>query len=166
MAAPVRNPSRSAAAVAAGRRTAEPRTAPGAAAELRVLGTRELAQRAARRTASRLTALAVAVVVAALLVVAAAQAVIASRQLQLDAMQQEVAAAVTTSESLQVARADLSAPTRILGVAEHRLAMAAPGSVSYLAPVNPGPSVAEVAARNAALRSGRVPAARPVAARG
>ncbi|MCU1492983.1 MAG: hypothetical protein JWO62_747 [Acidimicrobiaceae bacterium] len=138
---------------AASRPGARPSTTPGIGrpapdrTALRVLGERELALRARRRHVSRLIALSAAVVVAALLVVAGAQALVAERQVRLDGLQQELASAVSRNQSLDLSRATLSAPSRVLGVAERQLKMVSPGTVVYLKPIDPGPSVAQVAAR-------------------
>jgi cell division protein FtsL len=120
---------------------------PGTAAEvpLHVLGHRDLVLRSRRRKAARLTVFSVAVLVAASLVVAGAQALIAEHQVRLDALQQQLSSAVTTNQSLGLTRATLGSPDRILAVAEHQLKMVSPGTVRYLEPVDPGPSVAEVA---------------------
>ncbi|HVC24258.1 MAG TPA: hypothetical protein VND23_00745 [Acidimicrobiales bacterium] len=112
----------------------------------RVLGPRELAERTRRRQVGRLAAVSAAVLAAALLSVAGAQALVAARQVRLDALQQELASAVTTNQSLQVSRATLESPSRIVSTAQRRLRMVSPGTVSYLAPVDPGPSVSAGAA--------------------
>ena len=114
--------------------------------DFRVLGQRELAERARRRRVGRLATASAGVLVAALLTVAGAQALVASRQVRIDALQQRLASAVATDQQLEVRRASLEAPSRILEVAQRRLRMVSPGTVSYLAPVDPGPDVASTAA--------------------
>jgi len=114
----------------------------------RVLGERELEARSTRRHVARLLAASLAVVVMALLGVGASQALIAERQLHLDTLQQQLTSAVATNQRLELSRAELDNPARILSVAKLRLKMVAPATVTYLSPVDPGPSVAsEVAAR-------------------
>lgn len=85
--------------------------------------------------------LAVCVVAGALLLVAAGQAVVVSQQLQLDNTQQQLQAATATNTNLQIQRAVLDSPTRILQLAQHKLGMVAPTSVVYLVPVSAGPTV-------------------------
>ena len=127
-----------------------PRTGRDPAAErregFRVLGPRELAERARRRAVGRLAAASVGVLVVAMLAIAGAQALVASRQLRVDALQQGLANAVATNEQLSVRRAQLEAPTRILAIARGALKMSSPGTVSYLAPVDPGPPASARAA--------------------
>jgi cell division protein FtsL len=120
----------------------------------RVIGPRELAQRARHRQAAWLVTTAAAIIVAALLVIAGAQALVASRQVHLDALESQLNSAVVSNQRLALSRAELGAPDRVLAVAESRLKMVAPGEVQYLSPVNPGPSVAQVAAgRSTAARA-------------
>ncbi len=128
-------------------RRAEPvgarRTAAGATgghAHFRVLGQRELALRARRRRTARLLTLSVGLVVAAMLAVAAAQALVAERQVRLDAIEQQLGAAVAQEQGLQATRASLEAPTRVLRIAE-RAGMTMPRRITNLEPVDPGPSV-------------------------
>lgn len=150
MVAPARSTARREGAWAADRRlvdgAAAGRPVAGARAELHVLGPSELAAQARRRKVSRLTAASAAVVVGALLAVAGAQALVADRQVRLDMLQQELSSAVAQNQNLQLERAALSAPGRVMAVAEHRLKMVSPLSEAYLAPVDPGPSVASRAA--------------------
>lgn len=112
----------------------------------RVLGPRELAERARRRQVLRLASVSVGVVLSSMLVVAGAQALVASRQVRIDALQQQLGAAVATDEQLSLRKASLEEPGRILAIAERRLHMVPPGTVSYLAPVDPGPPVGSRAA--------------------
>jgi cell division protein FtsL len=107
-----------------------------------VLDARELARRAQARAVARIVVVSVAIVAVALLVVAGAQAFVAERQLRIDNLEQQLTTAVARSQTLQLSRAELSSPSRVLAVAEHTLKMVAPGSVRYLRPVRPGPSVA------------------------
>ncbi|MHB1781355.1 MAG: hypothetical protein ACYCTE_01495 [Acidimicrobiales bacterium] len=113
--------------------------------QLRVLDQRQLARRQQQRRGARLVALSVTIVVAALLAVAGAQAFVAERQLRIDALQQQLTSAVSESQTLQLARAELSSPSRVLAFAEHRLKMVAPSSIDYVQPVVVGPTVAETA---------------------
>ena len=69
--------------------------------------------------------------------VTAAQALVASRQVRIDDLRQQVANSVATNEGLQVQRAALTEPSRVLSIAEHKLGMIAPAKVTYLAPVSP-----------------------------
>jgi len=91
------------------------------------------------RRARALTLLAASLVLGTLLVIAAAQAVVASQQVRIDNLQQQLSGATSTNETLQVERANLTAPSRILKLAEHRLGMVAPTNIIYLPAVDPGP---------------------------
>ncbi len=97
--------------------------------------------RSVRRQARLLRTMGVLLVVGALGVTAAAHTFVASDQERVDALQLQLSQTLAAQQDLQIARAQLESPARVLYIAEHRLGMVAPGSVSYLAPVNPGPSV-------------------------
>jgi cell division protein FtsL len=90
-----------------------------------------------RPPAHRLAFVASALVVGVCLLVVSAQAVVASRQIRIDNLRQQLANSVATNENLAVQRAALSSPTRILQIAEHKLGMIPPKSVTYLVPINP-----------------------------
>jgi cell division protein FtsL len=80
---------------------------------------------------------AASLVVVTCLVVVSAQAIVASRQIRIDTLRQQLATSVAQNENLHVQRAALSSPSRILQIAEHRLGMTAPAKVTYLVPVDP-----------------------------
>jgi len=84
---------------------------------------------------------AAALVVAALLVVAVGSAFVVSQQVQLDNVQQALTTASNENTNLQLERAQLASPTKILQVAQARLGMVTPASVTYLVPVKLGPTV-------------------------
>ncbi len=134
-------------------RSAAPRTDPARRAapahdraRLAVLSERELARRAERRRIRVLVALGALALGVALFVVVVGQTVVASQQVRIDTLNQALANAVARNQDLQLTRAQLAAPARILQLAEHDLGMRAPAGVSYLTPVDPGPSVAAVGA--------------------
>ena len=102
------------------------------------------ASRAVHRQANLLRFLGVMLVVGALAVTAAAHTFVASDQQRIDALQAQLSQNLAQEQNLQIARAELESPQRVLAIAEHQLGMVAPSSVTYLAPVNPGPSVAQV----------------------
>jgi cell division protein FtsL len=77
----------------------------------------------------------------ALLFVAAGQAIVVSQQLRLDNAQQELSTATATNTNLQIERASLDSPTRILQLAQHKLGMITPANVVYLVPIKVGPTV-------------------------
>ncbi|MGD0220217.1 MAG: hypothetical protein ABSC73_07135 [Acidimicrobiales bacterium] len=116
---------------------------------LTVVSAAALAQRRLRRRARAALVLAGLVVAAALFVVAAGQAFVAAQQVRLDRLDQQLSASVAKGENLQLTRAQLESPSRILSLAEHELGMVVPVSVTYLVPVNPGAPTAKGAARNA-----------------
>jgi hypothetical protein len=144
-------------------------------ADLGVLDRRHVLDRARRRQARVLMALSASLVAAALVLAAAGHALLASDQVTADTMNSNVAAAIATQQNDQLVRAQLEAPNRILSIAESGLKMVTPGSVTYLPPVNPGPSVAEAhgapapaaagATKHRAKQVGHSPGSPPRAAR-
>jgi cell division protein FtsL len=84
---------------------------------------------------------ALAVIVAAMLLVAIGSALVVSQQVRLDAAEQALAAASTRNTNLQVQRAELASPTKVLEVAQTKLGMVTPKTVYYLVPVKIGPTV-------------------------
>jgi cell division protein FtsL len=99
---------------------------------------RSLRGRSHAHTARRLGLLAASLVVGIGLLVAASQAVVADHQIRIDNLQQQLATSVAQNENLEVARAELTAPTRILQIAEDKLGMTVPSHVTYLVPISPG----------------------------
>ncbi|MGO9581910.1 MAG: hypothetical protein ACLP36_03800 [Acidimicrobiales bacterium] len=123
---------------------------------LDVVDRRRRASPPVHRQANLLRALGVLLVVGALAVTAAAHTFVASDQQRVDTLQAELSQSLGEQQDLQLSRAELESPVRVLNIAERQLGMVAPGSVSYLSPVNPGPSVAQAgasAARAAAAAS-------------
>jgi cell division protein FtsL len=108
---------------------------------LRLVVTRRLGRPSRVHPAHRLAFFAAALVVGVCLVVVAAQAIVASRQIRIDNLRQALATSVAQNENLQVERAALTAPDRILQIAEHKLGMAAPNKVTYLVPLDSSGSV-------------------------
>jgi cell division protein FtsL len=84
---------------------------------------------------------AAAIIVAALLVVAIGSALVVSQQVRLDSAEQALAASSTYNTNLQVQRAELASPSKVLKVAQTKLGMVMPKSVTYLVPVKVGPTV-------------------------
>jgi cell division protein FtsL len=138
---------------------------------LRLLTAENLAERSRRRRARAVGMLAVAVLVLTLLAVGGAQAIVAAQQVRLDTLQQQLAAAVSANQGLQLSHAELSSPERVLQMAEHQLGMVVPRTVTYLSAVSPPPrpsvtpagAVAPLGQRQA--RAGQEPS-QPRAARG
>jgi hypothetical protein len=89
------------------------------------------------------------IIAGALLIVAAGNALVASQQVTLDAQNTALGSALRDAQNLQLARADLEAPNRILSIAEARLHMVRPPTVTYLVPVNPGPDGSSTHGRGA-----------------
>ena len=107
----------------------------GARPGLRVVDKRARLRRARRRQARVTFGLAACIVAGAFLVVAAANSLVVSQQVRLDAVRSQVAATLAQDQDLQVQRAMLESPARILAIAEHQLGMVTPSSVRYLSPV-------------------------------
>jgi cell division protein FtsL len=84
---------------------------------------------------------ALAIIVAAMLLVAIGSALVVSQQVRLDAAEQALAAASTRNTNLQVQRAELASPTKVLAVAQTKLGMVTPKAIIYLVPVKVGPTV-------------------------
>ncbi len=125
-------PLRSPAPAGAGREAPERTPRPG----FRVLSQQDLGRRRQRRSARILVGMSAAAVAGALGLVAAFNSLVASDQLQADNVQAQVAQAISANQALQLQRAELEAPSRILAIAEHKLGMVQPTSVIYLSPVS------------------------------
>jgi cell division protein FtsL len=102
----------------------------------RLLTAEDLAERSRRRRARVLVTLSAAILGGALLAVAGAQALVASQQVRIDSMQEQLATQVTADQDLQLDHAELSSPGRVLAVAEHELGMTVPATVTYLPAVD------------------------------
>lgn len=126
-------------------RRARPAAKPArpARARLGVVDRRRLEARASRRQATALFALSGVVLALALAVAAAGHALLAADQIQADTLQSQVATAIGTQQNLELERAQLERPGRVLTIAEDRLKMIEPHSVTYLQPVDPGETVAQ-----------------------
>lgn len=112
--------------------------APEAAPDLRVYSAEERLARSQRRQARVLLAMSAGIVAVAFLIVAAANIVVTSRQFRVDNLSSAVSAAVVQNQDLQLQRSQLESPQRIISIAEHRLGMITPKSVTYL-PAQPLP---------------------------
>lgn len=123
---------------AARRTTSRPEAARQGREQLTVLDARTLAERSRLRRARVIALVAGAVLAASLATVAIGQDLVASQQVRLDNARQQLAQSVADEQQLQLRRAQLESPARILQIAEHQLHMIAPSSVSYLAPVSIG----------------------------
>ncbi len=126
--------------------TASPRPEDASRPRLDVVDRRLRASRTLHRQANLLRTFGVLLVVGALAVTAAAHTLVASDQQRIDTLQAQLTQTVAEQQDLQLSRAELESPVRVLSIAEKQLGMVSPGSVSYLAPVNPGPSVAQAGA--------------------
>ena len=127
------------------REAASPRRATGKSEptpqSLGVVDRRRVVERARRRQARMLLVVSAGLVSVALVVAAAGHALLAATQLRADNLQSAVSGALTTEQNLEVQRATLETPSRILAIAEQRLKMVLPSGVAYLEPVSTGPSV-------------------------
>ena len=134
---------------------------PGAARpRLDVVDRRLAASRSSRRRANLLRGLGVLLVVGALVVTAAAHTLVASDQERVDTLQAQLTQTLAEQQDLQLSRAELASPVRVLDIAERQLGMVSPGSVSYLSPVDPGPSVLQAGAEAVSAGSGAAATAR------
>jgi cell division protein FtsL len=108
---------------------------------LRLLGASQLSRHQHARRARVVVFSAAGIIVVALLFVAAGSALVVSQQFQLDNAQQELTTAANRNTNLQLQRAELASPTKILEVAQKKLGMVTPPSVTYLVPVKLGQTV-------------------------
>ncbi|HXZ83147.1 MAG TPA: hypothetical protein VED84_05290 [Acidimicrobiales bacterium] len=116
---------------------------------LAVVGPAGLERRRLRRRARATLAAAVTLVAGALFTVAAGQAFVAAQQVHLDRLAQQLATSVARDQNLQLTRAELESPSRILAIAERQLGMVVPRAVTYLVPVDPGRTGRPAAGRKA-----------------
>jgi cell division protein FtsL len=148
---------------------ARPSRAPvkaGGSPELTVVGSQAVLRRARRRRARFTMALSASLVAGAMLVVAAAGSVVVSEQLRLDSVHAQVAAALAQAQSLQVEKATLESPSRILSIAEKRLGMEVPTTIHYLYLPSPAaPAPARPAAGDTRGGTASVPSSGPSARR-
>lgn len=114
---------------------------------LSVLDRKALAERARRRRERLLLAVSGLLVTGALGLAAGAQGLVTSQQLHLDHLDQQIAAAIARTQSLELSRARLAAPSRVLDIAENQLHMVTPSQVTYL------PSVVSLGATGPARRT-------------
>jgi cell division protein FtsL len=122
-------------------RRAEPARSGRSRPALGVVDRQAAIDRARRHQSRVLLALSGGILASALTAAAAFHAVLAVTQIRADNLRSELATAVARQQNLQLERADLEAPGRVLWLAEHRFKMVAPGQVTYLEPVNPGETV-------------------------
>jgi cell division protein FtsB len=113
-----------------------------------VVHAKDQRNRLTRGKVRAIVALASLLIAGTLLLVAAGQAMVASQQVRLDALTAELQSVVAKNQNLQVSKARLITPNRILEIAEHNLGMTSPPNVTYLAPVNPGLSLGDEQARS------------------
>ena len=85
--------------------------------------------------------LSAAVLAGAMTIAALGHAMLAASQIEGDGLHSQLAGAIATQQNLQVERAQLETPSRVLWLGEHRFKMSAPTGVTYLVPVNVGESV-------------------------
>jgi cell division protein FtsL len=113
---------------------------------LDVVDRRRAGSRSSHRKANTLRGLGVMFVVGALAVTAAAHTFVASDQQRIDTLQSQLTQTLAEQQDLQLSRAELESPVRVLAIAERQLGMISPESVSYLPPADPGPSVSQAGA--------------------
>jgi len=134
--------------------------------KLDVVDRRLRASRSTRRQANVLKAVGVLFVVGAFAVTAAAHTFVASDQQRIDTLQGQLSRALAAQQELQVSRAELESPSRVLAIAEHQLGMVSPGSVIYLSPLKPGPSVDQAGAQASRAASSSAASGVKAAAKG
>lgn len=94
--------------------------------------------RPARRSLGRLgTTVAIVMLFLAAFAAAAAHALVAQNQFRLNALSSQLDAASAQNKVLQLKVAELESPQRVVAVAEHRLGLVLPTSVTYVQAVAP-----------------------------
>jgi|GEM_PF-5819599 len=78
-----------------------------------------------------------AIILASMAAIIAFNAFISSAQVRLDIVEQKLNQAVITNQNLNVEKANLSSPERIVNIATHQLHMSVPSSITDLQQVNP-----------------------------
>jgi cell division protein FtsL len=130
-----------AAGTASRRAPRAPAPTPRASGRLRTVSARALEERTRTRRARVMLIFAAALLTGALLAVVAGQALVSSQQVRLANINDQLTTVVQSNQDLQLTKAQLAAPGRILQIAEHKLHMIVPSNVHYLPPVNPGPAI-------------------------
>jgi cell division protein FtsB len=120
---------------------ATPSSAPRTSGRLRAVSARALEERTRKRRARVMLVIAAALFTGALLAVVAGQAMVSSQQVRLANLNNQLTTVVQSNQDLQLTKAQLDAPGRILQIAEDKLHMVVPGQVHYLTPADPGPAV-------------------------
>jgi cell division protein FtsL len=126
---------------AAARRAEQSKPVKSSRPKLGVVDRAATLEHARRRQARVLFFVSGLVVAAALTVAAAGHALLAATQIRADTLRGQLANAIATQQGLQLQRARLETPSRVLSIAEHRFKMISPSGATYLQPVNPGESV-------------------------
>ncbi len=135
------SPGDSAPARAPGRRGEQSRPARTSRPPLGVVDRAATLERARQRQARVLFLVSGLVMAGALTVAAAGHALLAATQIRSDTLSGQLANALTTQQDLQLQRAELETPSRVLRLAETRLKMSSPAGITYIQPVDPGESV-------------------------
>jgi cell division protein FtsL len=125
--------------------------------EFRVFTAEERRARAQRFRARVLLGMSASVLAVAGLVVGVSNVVVTSRQFRVDSLSSAVSSAVAENQNLQLQRSQLESPGRIISIAEHRLGMVMPKSVTYL-PAQPLPAAPASKTKGGAHGGGRAPA--------
>ncbi len=120
-------------------------TAPAARPPLRLVDDARLRPASRQRRARRLVVAAAVLVGASLLALAASHAMMVSTQVHLDDLERRVAEAQARHQALRLEVATLEAPDRVVSVAQERLGMAPPDTVTYLQAAAPAESTPEPA---------------------
>ncbi len=107
----------------------------------RALTKRELRAALDFRRARAMLLLSGVIFIGGIFIIGFGQNRLATQQIELDNLQQQLNSATQHNADLLLTRAQLEAPARILQLAERRLGMVTPRSVVYLTPAATGPTV-------------------------
>ncbi|HEV2768299.1 MAG TPA: hypothetical protein VGV63_11420 [Acidimicrobiales bacterium] len=118
-------------------------TAPSVRPPLRLVDNARLRLALRQRRSRRLLVVAAVLVGASLLALAASHAMMISTQVRLDDLDQRVVEAQARHQALRLEVATLEAPDRVVSVAQERLGMVSPDTVTYLQAAAPAESAPE-----------------------
>ncbi|MBW3645666.1 MAG: cell division protein FtsL [Actinobacteria bacterium] len=136
-------------------------TAPSARPPLRLVDNARLRLAVRQRRSRRLLVVAAVLVGASLLALAASHAMMVSTQVRLDDLDQRVVEAQARHQALRLEVATLEAPDRVVSVAQERLGMAPPDTVTYLQAAAPAESTPEAAPGVASAEEEAEPGTQP-----
>ena len=108
---------------------------------IKPVGREEIRALEAIHQSTKLFATSLAILMSAMAMVIAFNSVLSSKQVKLDIIGQQLNKQVISNQNLNLEKADLQSPARILKIATTNLKMSYPSQITYLQKVNPYASV-------------------------